>query len=116
MRLFYKENESDDTVVQPDITIVCDEEKRGSEGCRGAPSLVVEILSPSNSATEMQRKFSLYKKAGVREYLVVNPETKEVTVFLFGENPGFNVYKSDDVIPVAVLPGLDILLEQVFAE
>jgi len=76
---------------------------------------VVEILSPSNTATEMQRKFSLYKKAGVREYWVVDPETRELTVFLFGENPGFNVYKSDDVVPVAVLPGLDILLEQVFA-
>jgi len=116
VRLFYKGNESDDTVVQPDITVVCDEEKRGSEGCRGAPNLVVEILSPSNTAPEMQRKFSLYKKAGVREYWVVNPETKELTVFLFGENPGFNVYKSDDVVPVGVLPGLDISLEQVFAE
>jgi len=116
VRLFYAGNKSDDTVVQPDITVVCDQEKRGSEGCRGAPSLVVEILSPSNTATEMQRKFSLYKKAGVREYWVVDPETKEVTVFLFGENPGFNVYKSMDAVPVAVLPGLNILLEQVFAE
>jgi len=117
VRLFYKEGDgkNDDTVVQPDITVVCDEEKRGSEGCRGAPNLVVEILSPSNSATEMQRKFSLYKKAGVREYWVVDPETKELTVFHFGETPGFNFYKSDDAVPVATLPGLNIQLEQVFA-
>jgi len=46
----------------------------------------------------------------------VDPETKELMVFLFGENPGFNIYNSDDVVPVAVLPGLNILLEQVFAE
>jgi len=116
VRLFYKEDESDDTVVQPDITVICDEEKRGAEGCRGAPSLVVEVLSPSNTAMEMQRKFGLYKKAGVREYWVVDPEAKELTVFLFGENPGFSVYKSGDVVPVAVLPGLDVALEQVFAE
>jgi len=116
VRLFYKGNESDDTVVQPDITVICDEEKRGKEGCRGAPSLVIEILSPSNTAMEMQRKFGLYKKAGVREYWVVDPEARELTVFLFGENPGFNVYKGDDVVPVAVLSGLDVSLEQVFAE
>ena len=49
VRLFYEKDESDDTVVQPDISIVCGEEKRGKEGCRGAPDLVVEILSPSNT-------------------------------------------------------------------
>jgi Uma2 family endonuclease len=46
VRLFYEEDESDDTVVQPDIAVICDEKKRGKEGCRGAPELAVEILSP----------------------------------------------------------------------
>ena len=61
VRLFYEEDESDDTVVQPDIAVVCDEKKRGSEGCRGAPELVVEILSPTNTTLEMERKFKLYQ-------------------------------------------------------
>jgi Uma2 family endonuclease len=116
VRLFYAEDEGDDTVVQPDISIVCDEKKRGSEGCRGAPDLVVEILSPSNNAIEMDRKFKLYRQAGVREYWIVDPKNNGLTVFRFGENPGFNVYKSTDTVPVAVLPGLTIALEQVFAE
>jgi len=79
VRLFYSENsdgedtDSDDTVVQPDISIICDEKKRGPEGCRGAPDFVAEILSPSNTAEEMGRKFRLYRKAGVREYWVISP-------------------------------------------
>ena len=114
VRLYYSEDDSDDTVVQPDITVVCDEKKRGNEGCRGAPDLVIEILSPSNSAVEMQRKLSLYQRAGVREYWIVDGENKELMVYHFGGNLGFSVYKSDDTVPVAVLPGLNILLKQVF--
>jgi Uma2 family endonuclease len=60
VRLFYAEDESDKTVVQPDISVICDAEKIGSEGCRGAPDLVVAILSPSNTDNEYIRKFNLY--------------------------------------------------------
>ena len=67
VRLFYEEDESDDTVVQPDLVVVCDPEKLGKEGYRGAPNLVIEILSPSNTAIEMYRKLELYRSAGVKE-------------------------------------------------
>jgi Uma2 family endonuclease len=140
VRLFYKEDESDDTVVQPDITVVCDEKKRGHEGCRGAPDLVIEILSPSNTAIEMERKLKLYQEAGVREYWIVDPENNGVTVYRLQERidnapneesskegmfalvkPEDKViltytYKSADTIPVAVFPDLNITLEQVFAD
>jgi Uma2 family endonuclease len=66
VRLFYQEDESDDTVVQPDLVVICDPAKLGKEGCRGAPDLAVEILSPSNTAIEMLRKLILYLDAGVR--------------------------------------------------
>jgi Uma2 family endonuclease len=114
VRLFYEEDESDDTVVQPDIVVVCDEKKRGTEGCRGVPDLVIEILSPSNTAIEMERKFGLYREAGVREYWVVNPENR-LTVYLF-HNGKFltETYGSTDTVPVGILPGLNIFLEQVF--
>jgi len=113
----YKENESDDTVVQPDIFIICDKEKLGPEGCRGAPDLIVEILSPSNTAIEMERKFKLYKQAGVREYWVVNPEDNSLTVYSFQEGAlSFNTYRGADSVPVSILPGLVVNLEQVFAE
>ena len=116
VRLFYEEDESDDTVVQPDLVVVCDPEKFGEEGCRGAPDLVVEILSPSNTAIEMQRKFRLYQKAGVREYWVVDPENKELTVYLFRENEIItHTYGSAGAAPVSILPGFEITLDDVFA-
>jgi len=115
VRLFYAEDDNDNTIVQPDITIVCDEKKRSSEGCRGAPDLVVEILSPSNTAIEMERKFKLYKLAGVKEYWIVDPQNKGLTVFCFGDNPVFNTYKSTEMVPVKTIPGLEINLEQVFS-
>jgi Uma2 family endonuclease len=133
VRLFYEEDESDDTVVQPDITVICDEKKRGYEGCRGAPDLVIEILSPSNTAIEMERKLKLYQNAGIREYWIVDPENNGVTVYWFqvprpspkGVEPEvrgsplagaiFHTYKSADKVPVALFPGLNIKLEQVFA-
>jgi Uma2 family endonuclease len=51
------------------------------ESCHGAPDFVVEILSPSNTAIEMGRKFDLYLKAGVREYWVIEPENKGVKAY-----------------------------------
>jgi Uma2 family endonuclease len=117
VRLFYEEDESDTTVVQPDISIICDKEKRGPEGCRGGPDLVVEILSPSNTALEMERKFELYREAGVREYWIVNPEHKTVHTYRFEDKEVFtHLYARTDMAPVDIFPGLEIALEPVFAE
>ena len=119
VRLFYEEDESDDTVVQPDIMVICDEKKLGSEGCRGAPDLIVEILSPSNTAIEMERKLKLYRQAQVREYWVVDPVNKGLTVYFLQDGTDRTIngktYGSADIVPVTVLPGLEINLEQIFA-
>jgi Uma2 family endonuclease len=116
VRLFYAEDESDDTVVQPDISVICDEKKRGPEGCRGAPDLVVEVLSPSNTADEYIRKFNLYMRAGVREYWIVAPESKTVQSFILqaGAYTG-TVYDSGAALPSVVLEGFSITLTDVFA-
>ena len=117
VRLFYEEDESDNTVVQPDLSVICDEKKRGKEGCRGAPDLVVEILSPSNTAIEMQRKFEVYRDAGVSEYWVLNSEHKILTVYLFeGEKAISRTFRENDAVPVTVLQGLSIELKPVFTE
>jgi Uma2 family endonuclease len=117
VRLFYEEDESDDTVVQPDLMVICDKNKIGPEGCRGAPDLVVEILSPSNTAIEMERKFVLYREAGVREYWVVDSKNNRLKVHCFQDGAILtSIYGSADAVPVAVLPGCHITLEQVFAE
>jgi len=116
VRLFYEEDESDDTVVQPDIVVICDKDKIAEESCHGAPDLVIEILSPSNSATEMERKFLLYKEAGVREYWIVDSKNNILRVHCFQDSDiSTKTYKSADTVPVAILPGLSIALEQVFA-
>jgi Uma2 family endonuclease len=117
VRLFYEEDESDDTVVQPDLMVICDKNKIGPEGCRGAPDLVIEILSPSNTAIEMERKFLLYREAGIREYWIVDPKNNRVKVHCFqGGEILTGIYGSADTVPVAVLPGFSVALEQVFAE
>jgi len=117
VRLFYAEDESDDTVVQPDISIICDAKKRGPEGGRGAPDFIAEILSPANSAIEMERKFQLYREAGVREYWVLDPQHKSLHVYNFKDNAIFpHTYRSTDIAKVGIFPDLEIALEPVFAE
>jgi Uma2 family endonuclease len=116
VRLFYEEDESDDTVVQPDIIIICDKAKIGPEGCRGAPDLVVKILSPSNTAIEMEQKRKLYHEAGVREYWVIDGENNILTVYLFQKDVIVKTYKETDTVAVTILPGLNISLERIFKE
>jgi Uma2 family endonuclease len=117
VRLFYEEDESDDTVVQPDIIVVCDKTKLGSEGCRGAPDFALEILSPSNTAAEMQRKFKLYRESGVREYWVLDPESRTLHTHLFEDRRILSrFYGPEEKAPVEILPGLEIALEPVFSE
>jgi Uma2 family endonuclease len=117
VRLFYEEDDSDDTVVQPDLVVVCDPRKLGEEGCRGAPDLVVEILSPSNMAIEMERKLLLYRKAGVQEYWIVDPKDKHISIYTHknGEYT-LHICHLQDVARPAVVPGLEIPLSTIFAE
>jgi len=63
-----------ETVVQPDLVIVCDPAKKSDRGIEGAPDLVVEILSPSTASKDMTRKWWLYEAAGIPEYLIVDPD------------------------------------------
>jgi len=116
VRLFYEEDESDDELVQPDISIICDREKRGPEGCRGAPDMVVEILSPSNTAIDMEEKFHLYREAGVREYWLVNPKNKTVKTHLFADGKTHVLsYAATDKAEVGIFPGFAVDLDPVFA-
>ncbi|GHT65687.1 hypothetical protein FACS1894110_08110 [Spirochaetia bacterium] len=115
IRLFFEEDESDDTVVQPDISVICDPKKLGPEGCRGAPNLVIEILSPSNSCVEYLRKLNLYLKAGVREFWAVSPDDKTVQVSIFEEGvSAWKTYEAGTVLPSVAIEGLSVNLSDVF--
>ena len=69
--------------VEPDISVICDKEKLDEKGCHGAPDWVIEIASPSSRYMDYTRKLSLYEAAGVREYWIVDPEQRKVTVYDF---------------------------------
>jgi Uma2 family endonuclease len=116
VRLFYEEDESDDTVVQPDLVVVCSPAKLGKEGCRGAPDLVIEILSPSNSVIEMLRKLEVYRDAGVREYWMIDPDKKLALVYRLKDGQYvLQSLEAEDTILSGILPGLEIKLPEVFA-
>jgi hypothetical protein len=84
--VFFPEGEEDldsiQTIVQPDILVVCDPAKLIEEGVRGAPDFIVEILSPATALKDQSEKKELYEKKGVREYWIVNPNTLETFVYL----------------------------------
>jgi len=111
-----KDADDDKTVVQPDLLIVCDPDKlKNGKAVHGAPDLVIEILSPSNSSTDTMTKFQKYLKAGVHEIWHVDPEINKVQIFtLVNGNYDISLYGADDLVPVAVLPGFKINMKDIF--
>lgn len=121
VRLFEKDGEDPedvDTMVEPDIAVICDPAKLDKYGCRGAPDMVVEILSPSTQRQDRFTKFSLYQRAGVREYWIVDPENKCVQSFWL-EDGRFAVKEfgsAGDKMRVNILEDCVIDLSEIFPE
>ena len=112
-----KKNENIKKVVEPDITIVCDKSKIDEKGCNGAPDMIVEIMSPSSIKMDRFIKFNSYEKAGVREYWIVEPEGKLVSVFVLQDDQRYGrpeVYTEDDKIRASILTDLIVDLKPVF--
>jgi Uma2 family endonuclease len=132
VRLFPKDDLSDSTVLEPDITVVCDLSKLDKRGCNGAPDMIIEILSPSNTPHDLVYKFNKYLKAGVREYWTVDGDSKSVQVHILDQSNAQPRYITSlygvfdpanpesvdgpDTVPVSVLPGCVIDLKEVFVE
>lgn len=107
------------TVVQPDIVVVCDNKKLDEKGCKGAPDIVIEIISPATASKDMKTKFLLYEKHGVKEYWIVHPDDKTVMVFKLNEEKKYgrpDMYVSEDKLNTPILDGLEIDLNPVFQE
>ena len=94
--------------VEPDITVICKEDKLDEKGCHGAPDWAVEIVSPSSRKMDYVRKTALYKEAGVREYWIVDPEEKLVIVNDFGHRKKEERYSFEDQIRVGIFEDLYI--------
>ena len=73
--------DDDKTIVEPDISVICDKNKLTDRGCTGAPDWIIEIISPSNSSHDYIRKLNLYADAGVREYWIVDPRSKKIFIY-----------------------------------
>jgi Uma2 family endonuclease len=104
------------TVVQPDVCVVCDENKIDTRGCCGAPDLIVEILSPGNSRKEVTLKFELYEEAGVREYWIVHPAEQTIIVYKL-INAKFiseRTYAPGDILESYAIEGLQINVTEIF--
>ena len=106
----------EDTVVQPDLCVVCDPEKLADgKRCQGAPDLIIEILSPGNSKKELKNKYELYQEAGVREYWLVHPQDEYVIINVL-EN---NLYRAlppfvDKEVTSVIFPDLSLQTEDIF--
>ena len=96
------------TIVQPDLIIVCDRDKLDGKRCNGAPDFIIEIVSPGNPADDYIRKLYYYKNAGVREYWIVDPRRKTVTVNYFEKNKLNIQYSFDSTIKVNIYDNLYI--------
>jgi Uma2 family endonuclease len=116
VRLFPKGDLSDDTYVEPDITVICDPAKLDDRGCKGPPDMIVEVMSPSNRQNDMLIKFRKYLQAGVQEYWIIDTEEKTVHVCILDDKQyRVSVYDENQIVPVSVLPGCFIKLRSVFA-
>jgi Uma2 family endonuclease len=111
----YAAGDDEETVVQPDILVVCDLAKLDGKGVNGAPDLAVEIVSPATSGHDRLLKFNHYLRAGVREYWIVDPGDKTVAAHVLRDGE-YTVRVYADAAPVHVLENFTVDLTDVFAE
>lgn len=95
---------------------MCDPSKLDELGCKGAPDMVAEVLSPSTQRHDRLVKYNLYQRAGVREYWIVDPENKTVQVSILedGRYRLAEVYTAQDIAKVNVLDGCFVELSKLF--
>ncbi|MDI6704894.1 MAG: type II toxin-antitoxin system Phd/YefM family antitoxin [Bacillota bacterium] len=112
--------EEDPNVVQPDIVVICDQDKVNEDNkYEGIPTLIVEVLSPSTKGKDMVAKLSLYMKSGVSEYWIVNLENKSILQYSFSQErdiEGLTSLREGDTIKSTAFEGLEIPLRDIFAE
>jgi Uma2 family endonuclease len=107
------------TVVQPDIVVVCDQNKLDKRGCIGAPDIVVEILSPGNNKKELVNKYEVYEEADVKEYWIVSPLEKIFFRYILDDQGKFQPTKLltvGEVVTTSIMPGFKLILEEVFQD
>lgn len=96
------------TMVQPDIMVICDNDKIDNKRCNGAPDFIAEIVSKSSSRLDYIKKLNKYMEAGVREYWIIDPAYRTIMAYHFYKEDRPSHYTFNDVIPLGILEGLFI--------
>ena len=107
------------TVVQPDISVICDQSKLDDHGCAGSPDLIIEILSPATAAKDLKVKRALYERHGVQEYWLVHPTDKVVMSYQLvddGQYGKAQIFDRDDMLQSTRFEELIIQLSSIFPE
>lgn len=110
-------NQDIQSVVQPDLCVICDPDLLDKQGCNGAPNWIIEILSKGNSRREMKIKYDLYQESGVIEYWLVYPEEQAIYQFVLNNNKQYqlkHMYANDDIASPHLFPELLIDVNEVF--
>ena len=100
-----------DTVVQPDVLIVCHGERIDRRGVRGAPSFVLEVLSPSSASHDQIRKRRVYERAGVAEYWILHPVDGVLTIYRRITESSFappDIVEAIGVVELSSVPGVSV--------
>ncbi len=116
VRLTNKEGK--ESVVQPDLCIVCDSTKIVERGCEGAPDLIVEVLSPSTAAKDLNEKYELYQENQVKEYWIVHPAEQSVLIYQLNDSNGYTpsrLYSNQESISSKVFPEITLNLGEIFS-
>ena len=103
-------NKDDTNYVEPDLTIICDENKITDKGCNGAPDWVIEIVSPSSRAMDYFTKLFKYRASGVREYWIVDPIKEMVMAYRF-EKETMEQYSFGEDVPAGIYEGFSIKVQ-----
>jgi Uma2 family endonuclease len=103
-----------ETVVQPDLCVICDTSKIKKQGCVGSPDLIIEILSLGNSRKEMSAKFQIYEQAGVREYWVVFPYEQVIQQYILQEDKFHSLPISEKTIKSFILEDFEVDIDTIF--
>ena len=101
-------DEDDYTLVQPDISVICDRGKIRKNRCAGAPDWVIEVVSPSTGVRDYLIKLGKYQKAGVREYWIVDPMGERILVYDFNSESPLSYYTLKEKVRSNLYPDFEI--------
>jgi len=109
---------TDDDVLEPDLVVVLKEhaDRIGKQVIEGAPDLVVEVLAPGTAKRDLGMKRELYQAVGVREYWIVDPESRSIEVLMLdgGRYTRSGLFRVADILTCRLLPGFELELAEVF--